>query len=47
MPFHASIATAKAGIEGLSEIVRAELASVVRINAIAPRLLKPHFQQVF
>jgi NAD(P)-dependent dehydrogenase (short-subunit alcohol dehydrogenase family) len=25
----------------------AELASVVRINAIVPRLLKPHFQQVF
>jgi NAD(P)-dependent dehydrogenase (short-subunit alcohol dehydrogenase family) len=31
----------------ISQIVRAELASVVRINAIVPRLLKPHFQQVF
>jgi NAD(P)-dependent dehydrogenase (short-subunit alcohol dehydrogenase family) len=47
MPFHASIATAKAGIEGLVKSLGAELASVVRINAIVPRLLKPHFQQVF
>jgi NAD(P)-dependent dehydrogenase (short-subunit alcohol dehydrogenase family) len=36
MPFHASIATAKAGIEGLVKSLGAELASVVRINAIAP-----------
>ena len=36
MPFHASIATAKAGVEGLVKSLGAELASVVRINAIAP-----------
>lgn len=38
MPFHASIATAKAGIEGLVKSLGAELASLVRINAIAPTI---------
>jgi 3-oxoacyl-[acyl-carrier protein] reductase len=38
MPFHASIATAKAGIEGLVKSLGAELAAVVRINAIAPTI---------
>jgi 3-oxoacyl-[acyl-carrier protein] reductase len=38
MPFHASIATAKAGVEGLVKSLGAELASVVRVNAIAPTL---------
>jgi NAD(P)-dependent dehydrogenase (short-subunit alcohol dehydrogenase family) len=38
MPFHASIATSKAGIEGLVKSLGAELASVVRINAIAPTI---------
>ena len=36
MPFHASIATAKAGVEGLVKSLGAELAPTVRINAIAP-----------
>jgi 3-oxoacyl-[acyl-carrier protein] reductase len=38
MPFHSSIATAKAGVEGLVKSLGAELASVVRINAIAPTI---------
>jgi NAD(P)-dependent dehydrogenase (short-subunit alcohol dehydrogenase family) len=38
MPFHTSIATAKAGVEGLVKSLGAELASVVRINAIAPTI---------
>lgn len=38
MPFHASIAAAKAGVEGLVKTLGAELASVVRINAIAPTI---------
>jgi NAD(P)-dependent dehydrogenase (short-subunit alcohol dehydrogenase family) len=38
MPFHASIATAKAGVEGLVKSLGAELATVVRINAIAPTI---------
>ncbi len=36
MPFHASIATAKAGIEGLVKSLAAELAPTIRVNAIAP-----------
>ncbi len=36
MPFHASIATAKAGVEGLVKSLGAELAPTIRVNAIAP-----------
>ncbi|GAA4301051.1 SDR family oxidoreductase [Aestuariibaculum suncheonense] len=36
MPFHASVATAKSGIEGLVKSLGAELAPSIRINAIAP-----------
>jgi len=38
MPYHASVATSKAGVEGLVKSLGAELASVVRINAIAPTI---------
>lgn len=38
MPFHASIAAAKAGVEGLVKSLGAELASTLRINAIAPTI---------
>lgn len=36
MPFHASIATSKSGVEGLVKSLGAELAPTIRINAIAP-----------
>ncbi|WP_452227041.1 SDR family NAD(P)-dependent oxidoreductase [Lacinutrix cladophorae] len=36
MPYHASIATAKSGVEGLVKSLGAELAPAIRINAIAP-----------
>ena len=36
MPFHASIATSKAGVEGLVKSLGAEMATTLRINAIAP-----------
>ncbi|MEM7186500.1 MAG: SDR family oxidoreductase [Bacteroidota bacterium] len=36
MPFHASIATAKSGVEGLVRSLGAELAPTIRVNAIAP-----------
>ncbi len=36
MPFHASIATSKSGVEGLVKSLGAELAPSIRINAIAP-----------
>lgn len=38
MPFHASIATSKSGIEGLVKSLGAEMAGSVRINAIAPTI---------
>lgn len=38
MPFHASIAVAKAGVEGLVKSLGAELAATLRINAIAPTI---------
>ena len=36
MPFHASVATSKSGIEGLVKSLGAELAPTIRVNAIAP-----------
>lgn len=36
MPFHASIAAAKSGVEGLTKSLGAELAPSIRVNAIAP-----------
>lgn len=38
MPFHASIAVAKGGVEGLVKSLGAELAPSIRINAIAPTI---------
>jgi NAD(P)-dependent dehydrogenase (short-subunit alcohol dehydrogenase family) len=38
MPFHASIACAKAAVEGLTRTLAAELAPRVRVNAVAPSL---------
>ncbi len=36
MPFHASIAAAKSAVEGLAKSLGAELAPLIRVNAIAP-----------
>ncbi len=36
MPFHASVAASKSGIEGLVKSLGAELAPTIRVNAIAP-----------
>jgi NAD(P)-dependent dehydrogenase (short-subunit alcohol dehydrogenase family) len=36
MPFHASVATSKSGVEGLVKSMGAELAPIIRVNAIAP-----------
>lgn len=38
MPFHASIAAAKSGVEGLVKSLGAELAPTIRVNAIAPTI---------
>lgn len=40
LPMHASISVAKAGIEGLTKSLAAELASVLRVNCIAPSLVE-------
>jgi 3-oxoacyl-[acyl-carrier protein] reductase len=38
MSFHATVAAAKGGVEGLARSLAAELAPVVRVNCIAPSL---------
>lgn len=38
MPFHASVAVSKAGVEGLTRSLAAELAPNVRVNCIAPTI---------
>ena len=38
MPFHAAVAAAKGGIEGLTRSLAAEYAPKIRVNAIAPSL---------
>lgn len=38
MPFHASIASAKGAVEGLTRSLAAEWAPTIRVNAIAPSL---------
>jgi len=38
MPFHASVASAKGAVEGLTRSLAAELAPRVRVNAVAPSL---------
>jgi len=38
MPFHSSIAVAKAGVEALSKSLAAELAPKIRVNCIAPSI---------
>ena len=40
MPFHSSIASAKAALEGLARSLAAELAPKIRVNVIAPSLVK-------
>lgn len=47
MAFHASIAMAKGAIEGLTRSLAAELAPVIRVNAIAPSLTATPLSEKF
>lgn len=47
MSFHSSIATAKAGIEGLTRSLAAEFAPKIRVNAIAPSLTQTPLSDKF
>ena len=40
MPFHSSVSVAKAGIEGLTKSLAAELAPSIRVNCIAPTITR-------
>ena len=45
MPFHASIASAKGAVEGLTRSLAAEFAPTIRVNAIAPSLTDTNLAQ--
>lgn len=47
MPFHSSISIAKAGIEGLTRSLAAELAPTVRVNCVAPSLTRSPLSERF
>ena len=47
LPFHASIAAAKAAVEGLGRSLAAELAPKIRVNVISPSLTDTPLAQAF
>ena len=47
MPFHSSIAMAKAALEGLTRCLAAELAPAIRVNAVAPSLTNTPLSERF
>ena len=47
MPFHSSIAMAKAALEGLTRSLAAELAPAIRVNAVAPSLTNTPLSERF
>jgi NAD(P)-dependent dehydrogenase (short-subunit alcohol dehydrogenase family) len=47
MPFHASVATSKGALEGLSRSLAAELAPKIRFNVIAPSLVDTPLAEKF
>jgi 3-oxoacyl-[acyl-carrier protein] reductase len=47
MPYHASIASAKAAVEGLTKSLAAEWAPHIRVNAIAPSLTNTPLAEKF
>ena len=47
MPFHASVATAKSAVEGLTKSIAADLAPKIRVNAIAPTITNTNLAAKF
>ena len=47
MPFHSSIGVSKGAIEGLSKNLAAELAPSIRVNTIAPSIIKTKLTEKF
>jgi len=47
MPFHSSIGVSKGAIEGLSKNLAAELAPTIRVNTIAPSIIKTKLTEKF
>lgn len=47
MPYHASIASAKGAVEGLTRTLAAELAPNIRVNCIAPSITKTPLAEKF
>ncbi len=45
MPFHASVASAKAAIEGLTRSLAAEFAPYIRVNCVAPTITQTDLAQ--
>ena len=45
MPFHSSVSVAKAGVEGLTKSLAAELAPSIRVNCIAPTITRTDMAQ--
>ena len=47
MPFHSSISSSKGAVEGLTRSLAAEFAPKIRVNAIAPSIVKTNLSEKF
>ena len=47
MPFHSSVSSSKGAIEGLTKALAAEFAPKIRVNSIAPSILKTPMSEKF
>ena len=47
MPFHSSVSSSKGAIEGLTRSLAAEFAPKIRVNSIAPSLVKTNLSEKF
>ena len=47
MPFHSSISSSKGAIEGLTRSLAAEFSPKIRVNSIAPSIVKTNLSEKF